>query len=128
MGRWSALLPALSRADTADTADTKGAPGSANGVCVRSVRCVTGVEKPEPETEAAPADTAEAEAAREERLAIEAERRLPPPGSPERQRLDAKQARTVAGLLHAARWPAVRTGAANTRVRARPGVPVCTRP
>jgi hypothetical protein len=43
--------------------------------------------------------------AREERLAIQNEPRLPPPGSPARLALDRAHARMVAGLLAGARAP-----------------------
>jgi hypothetical protein len=71
--------------DTADSADTV-AP---NGPTVRRVNSVTHER------------TAD-EAA--ERAAIQAEPPLPPPGTPERERLDLGQLATVAGLLAAARW------------------------
>jgi hypothetical protein len=49
-----------------------------------------------------------------ERAAIQAEPPLPPEGSVERERLDAEQARTVAGLLAASRaWPSCFEGSAD---------------
>jgi hypothetical protein len=90
MASWSARYRASLSAprDTVDSVDTVGGVPSVNAACVNSVNSVTGER--------------EADAA-SERFAIKNEPNLPPPGTDERERLEAAQRCMVAGLLQCAR-------------------------